>query len=533
METVKELFLKMKQYGKNPAIASRNQSLTYEQLIEKSCQLASGLKKVINPGDNISVWLPNSIDWIIIDLAAGLIGATVIPLNLRYKIHELEYILQNSESKMFIFKPKFEEYNYEEIVEQLFQNKTNLFPHLKYIVSTDKTTPDFKINSRNLSTYFDESNDGFEALENECSNAKSIYNIYYTSGTTSRPKGVMLTQKTIIKHSYNAGKYLRINSKDVVLGALPFCGIFGLNTLFASLTLGACIVPMERYKPFEALKMIEEFQCTVFNGVDGMITPFFDETKFNYDRSSLRIGAYAVFSSNSRLFLEKTSKIFPSMTVVQPYGMTEVGSLLFIGNPDDSMEERSLPGGKKVSDEIEVDIVDKDTGEPLKTGEEGEMVIGGYSVMVGYYNNPEKTKESFTEDGKFKTGDLGMKLEDGSIIYKGRLRDAIRLKGFLVSPKEIEDYICLMPEIDIVQVVQVSINNLERLIAFVKVNEGYALSEKQIFDYCNKGLADFKCPNHVLFIDEFPTTAGSNGEKIQRNKLQDIAKEKLTDVGFI
>ncbi|PWA09226.1 hypothetical protein DCC39_13670 [Pueribacillus theae] len=183
------------------------------------------------------------------------------------------------------------------------------------------------------------------------------------------------------------------------------------------------------------------------------------------------------------------------------------------------------PFSSQVCDPAGHVCLDKETGAPLKTGEEGEIVIGGYSVMEGYYNNPEKTKESFTQDGKFKTGDLGVMLEDGSIIYKGRLREAIRLKGFLVSPKEIEDYICLMQEIDIVQVVQVAVDGFERLIAFVKVKDGYELSEHQILDYCKVGLADFKCPNEILFIDEFPTTAGSNGEKIQRNKLRDIGRK--------
>ncbi|PWA08142.1 hypothetical protein DCC39_15560 [Pueribacillus theae] len=357
METVNELFYKMKQYGENPAVISRNKPITYAQLIEKSCKLASGLKKVMEPGDKISVWLPNSIEWITIELAAGLIGVTVIPLNLRYKVHELEYILQNSESKMFIFQPKFEGYNYEAIVGQLFQNKAELFPHLKYVVSTDETTSDCKIKSELLTTFFHENSDGYESFDKESSNPKSIFNIYYTSGTTSRPKGAMLPQRTIIKHSYNAARYLRIDSEDVVLGALPFCGIFGLNTLFASLTMGACVVPMERYKPFDALKMIEEYKCTVFNGVDGMITPFFEENKLDFDLSSVRIGAYAIFSSNSRLFIEKISDIFPNIKAVQPYGMTEVGSLLFIGNPEASLEKRSLAGGQRVSSEIEVDIL--------------------------------------------------------------------------------------------------------------------------------------------------------------------------------
>lgn len=531
METVQELFYTMKKYAKSPAIITRDETINYEQLIKRSCSLATGLKQIIKPGDKIAVWLPNSIDWVIVELAAGLIGATVVTLNLRYKTHELTYILQDSESKMLIFQPELEGYNYASVVEQLLHQNREIFPNLEHIVSSRETSSDFKIQSQSLVNLFQKFNDSFEVFEKESSNPTNIYNILYTSGTTSNPKGVMLTQKTVIQHSYNAAKYLRFTSSDVVLGALPFCGIFGFNTLFASLTTGASIVPMERYRPLDALEMTEEFQCTVFNGVDGMVTPLFDQKELHFNLSSLRIGVFAIFSTNNYKFIKETEKIFPKMTVLQPYGMTEVGSLVCICNPDESIEVRSfLTGGSRISPEIEIDILDKDTGMPLGNGEEGEIAIGGYNVMAGYYGNPEKTKESFTQDGKYKTGDLGIKLENGSILYKSRLRDALRLKGFLVAPKEIEDYICLMPEIEIVQIVHVAFDNQERLVAFIKLKNGMHATEKQIFNFCKEGLADFKCPQNILFVSEFPSTAGSNGEKIQKNKLQEIAKEKLKEI---
>lgn len=533
VETIQELFETMQLHADRQAIKTRDITVTYEQLIQKTCSLAEGLKKVIKPGDKIAVWLPNSIEWALVELAAGLIGATVVTLNLRYKKHELMYILQDSKSKMLIYQPEFEGYNYAAIVEQLLEGNGENLPNLKYFVSKGDLTKEVKFESENIETYFQADHSSYQSFNDTSSTPENILTIMYTSGTTSNPKGVMIPQRAAIKHSNNAAKYLKIDHHDVVLGALPFCGVFGFNTLLGTFSRGACMIPMERYRPFEALELIEEFQCTVFNGVDGMVTPLFEENELHFNLESLRIGAFAAFASNGRMLIEKTKKIFQNFTMVQPYGMTEVGSMLFIANPNDPIEVRSMSGGYRVSPEIEVEIVDKDTGEPLKNGEEGEIVISGYNVMAGYYENPEKTKESFTTDGKFKTGDLGIKLENGAIIYKSRLRDAIRLKGFLVSPKEIEDYICLIPEIDIAQVVHLEVENQERLVAFIMVKKGKQVTEKRILSHCREGLADFKCPQDIFFVNEFPTTAGSNGEKIQKNKLLDIAKVKLKEKDFV
>ncbi|WP_077211676.1 AMP-binding protein [Bacillus dakarensis] len=531
METIQDLFNSMEKHDYKKAFVTRDQTVTYEQLIKKSFSLATGLKRVINPGDKIAVWLPNSIEWVLIELAAGLIGATVVTLNLRYKKHELTYILQDSKTKMLILQPELEGYNYTSIVEELLNEQE--FPDLKYIVSSDKLPTNCKFKADELVTFFNENESRIDHFESESSNPNNILNIMYTSGTTSNPKGVMISQRAAVKHSNNAAKYLRITSEDIVLGALPFCGVFGFNTLFGTLTSGACMVPMDRYRPFDALELIEEFQCTVFNGVDGMITPLFDKKDIAFNLDAMRIGAFPIFATNNQLFIERTEKIFPNMTVVQPYGMTEVGSMLFVGDPDESVEVRTLAGGPRVSKEIEIEIIDKETGVPLKNGEEGEIVVGGYSVMSGYYGNPEKTKESLTADGKFKTGDLGVKLDNGSIIYKGRLRDALRLRGFLVSPKEIEDFISLMPEVEIAQIVHVTTEKNDRLVAFIKLKEGKQITDQQIFKYCKEGLADFKCPNAIIFVNEFPTTAGSNGEKIQKNKLQEIAKIKLKEKDLV
>jgi len=308
METVKDLFIAMKRYDDNPAIIAGEETITYKQLVERSTQLATGLGKVLEPGDKMAVWLPNSVEWIVTELAASLLGVTVVALNLRYKMHELSYILSHSNSKMLIFQPELEGYNYAAIVDQLVADKKEAFPSLTYIVSTGATPSNFNADTLDFASFFHEDDESAKQFPIERTEPQLI-NMLYTSGTTSNPKGVMLSQRSIIKHSYNAATYLGMHPKDVVVGALPFCGIFGLNTLFASLTTGACIVPIARYKPVDVLQKIEQHRCTVFVAVDGMVIPLFDREDLQYDVSSMRLGvaANSPIMGNSIFFNYRTS----------------------------------------------------------------------------------------------------------------------------------------------------------------------------------------------------------------------------------
>jgi fatty-acyl-CoA synthase len=529
MESVFELVTQLLQHSDKNVILTEDKTITYGELIERSCKLAHGLQNYVEPGERIAVLVPNSMDWIVIELAAGLIGAIVVPINMRYKSHEVTYILQNSKSKMFLFQPYLEKYDYVPLVEQILsQEENDDFPYLKYIVSTSNIQANSKFPSMFLDDLYDHKDGNISDFEN-LSAPQSVFNILYTSGTTSKPKGVMITQKAAVYHSFNAGRHIGLESSDVVLGALPFCGIFGFNTLYSALALGASIVPMERFKPLEALQLIEKYQCTFFNGVDGMFNPMNEIDTSHMNLSSLRVAVVAIFATNNQKLTENVESVFPNIAVVQPYGMTEVGAMVFVGNPKAMFEERILAGGTLVSPEIEVDIIDPDSGKILPPNQEGEIVIGGYNVMKGYFENPEKTKESFTIDGKFKTGDLGVKYDNGSIEYKGRLKEVLRLKGYLVSPKEIEDYVSLMPEIEIAQAIGIMVDLEDKLITFAKLKEGRNLEEKDVIQYCKLKLADYKCPYRVFFINKFPTTAGSNGEKIRREELRRLANDLLAE----
>lgn len=220
MNSVFELFNHLKQFSTKEAILTKDLEITYEELMDRSGKLACGLRKHIKSGDKIAVWIPNSINWIVIQLAAGLIGATIVPLNMRYKLHEVKYILQNSKCKMLIFQPNIDHYNYSSLVDQLF-NSEEAFPFLEYFVSTQEISESIDVNYRLLDSLYEDW-DGTLAQFSQLSTPDSAYSILYTSGTTSNPKGAVITQRMTIYHACNVGKFLGIQSKDRFLAHYLF-----------------------------------------------------------------------------------------------------------------------------------------------------------------------------------------------------------------------------------------------------------------------------------------------------------------------
>jgi fatty-acyl-CoA synthase len=531
MECVYELLLHLRSHEDHTAVIYKDEVFTYGDLIKKSCKLAKGLKPYISPSDRIAVWVPNSIDWIVIELAAGLIGATIVNLNMRYKSHELNYILEHSKSKMIIFQPRIDSYDYKEILEDVIgvnEIDKSKFPSLEYVVSTMPVLNNSESHYRLLDHFFTHEEVVLEDFKGE-SSPDSLMNILYTSGTTSNPKGVMHNQRMALVHGLNAGHHMKMTSSDILIGGLPFCGIFGYIALFSVLTHAASLVAMERYKPFEMIEIVDKFKATIFFGLDNMCIPFFDLDLSKYILTSLRVGVVSIFMMDNLEFINTMENIFPNATIVQTYGMSEIGSFVCVGRVDAPLEERVLAGGPPIHPEIQAEIINPDTEEILPLGQEGEIVIRGYNVMIGYLDAPEITKESFTKDGNFfKTGDLAVKLNNGSVIYYSRIKDSLRLKGFLVSPKEIEDYILLLPELNIVQIVGVKLEGEEIPVAFTNLIDGAPLDAEAIISHCKLGLADFKVPKEVFFIDTFPTTPGPNGDKIQKAKLRDMALKLIT-----
>jgi fatty-acyl-CoA synthase len=455
-------------------------------------------------------------------LAAGTLGAPLIALNPRYRSSELSYILENSQAKALVYRPQFLTSDYEAVIESTCLNSRGLvdrerFPHLEHLIAASEE-PD-KLPSTPLNELYKEPVDAVGGANDRMA-------VFYTSGTTSFPKGACHLQEGIIHHGYYAGLRQEMTSADSVLLAVPICGVLGFVSLMEALCHGSKLVLQEVNDPRRTVELVEREQCTIFNSVDGILGPILDDPELAERMRGIRNGAVGIYTRNAREFCEAAERLC-GMKVLHTYGMSEVQALTFLDGPGESIEKRARAGGKPTSEEVQGRIADPETGEVLGVGQPGEMQVRGKVVMAEYLRNPEANARAFTEDGWFRTEDIGHLEEDGGVVYRSRGDDALRLRGFLVSPREIEEYINSHPLVDTTQVVGASTHDGDIAVAFVKLVPGANVSDSDLRTFCRKGIANYKVPSVVELISEFPVTEGANGVKIQKGKLRERA-QKLT-----
>jgi acyl-CoA synthetase (AMP-forming)/AMP-acid ligase II len=356
-----------------------------------------------------------------------------------------------------------------------------------------------------------------------------VFTILYTSGTTSFPKGAMITHRNCVPHAWNTAAVLRLTPDDRVLHALPAAGTWGgVNIPLSTWSHGACLVLMETFDPLRAFVLIERERCTVWNGVDAMARAMLDHPDLGrYDRSSLRTGGFGATGGGGHGLFEAVLKRIGIPQLYQPYGMTELNALSLLHDLDEPVELRELSGAYPPPG-LEVRVVKPDTGAVCAPGEEGELQFRGTLVTPGYYNKPDETATAFTADGWFRSGDLGVQDADGHTFFKGRLREVLRINHFMVAPGEIEAFLMSHPEVDqafVVGVPDPATN--EAAIAYVILKPGASLTEDGLRGFCRGKIASYKIPKVVRFVKDVPRTPGPHGDKVQRGKLREQALREL------
>jgi fatty-acyl-CoA synthase len=356
-----------------------------------------------------------------------------------------------------------------------------------------------------------------------------VFTLLYTSGTTSFPKGAMISHRNCVPHGWNCGEQLRLTPQDRVLHAMPAPGTWGgLNIPLSAWSHGSCLVLMEAWDPLRALVLIERERCTVFNAVDTMLKPMFEHPDFDrYDCSSLRTGAFASVGGGGPAILELVVKRLGVSLAFQPYGMTEVNALALLHDLDEPLELRLQPGIVPAPG-IEARVVHPDTGQPCAPGEEGELQFRGTLVTRGYHDKPEETRAAFTEDGWFRTGDLARQDARGHTVFMGRLKETLRISHFMVAPGEIEAFLQTHPDVDqafVVGVPDPEIN--EAPVAYVIEKPHARLTEAELRAFCRGKIASYKIPRTVRFVSDVPRTPGPHGDKVQRGKLREQAIKEL------
>jgi fatty-acyl-CoA synthase len=485
----------------------------------------------VKRGDHVAVWLINRVEWLAIFFALARVGATLVAVNTKYRSHEVHYILANSHAQFLILQLNFRKIDFAQVVEGV--DASNL-PHLKTImmVDADESTPATLLSRPVVHFLPTLSQTSGATNAQSASDALALEDLpvifFTTSGTTKGPKLVVHTQKTLSEHVRHIATGYQFGAPgDALLTALPLCGVYGLDSALAAIAARMPVVLMDFFDVASASQLIKQHQITHIFGSDEMLRRFAEQNPEPIAFTSLKLFGFAAFSAR---FIELAQELIPRGFPMRGlYGSSEVHSLFSAQHPELPLEERVLGGGTPAAGaRTSVRVRDPDTLELCAAGLSGEIEIKAPTLFKGYFNNPEATAQAFTEDGYFKTGDLGYLRGDGSFVYQSRMGDTMRLGGFLVDPTEIEDVLAAQPDIESAQVVGVEINGQPRAVAFAIAKKKQCPPDTSAtLKGVAKTLAAFKIPAHLWFVDEFPTTASANGQKFQRVKLRELALEKL------
>ncbi len=492
---------------------------SYRQLDADSDALARGLLAAgIRARDRVGIWAPNCAEWVLLQFGTAKIGAILVNINPAYRGHELAYVLGQAGVRLLVSAQSFKTSDYRAMVGEVRDGLPGLerviylgAPEWDELLAAGASDDDGALARREAELAFDDP-----------------INIQYTSGTTGFPKGATLSHHNILNNGFFIGEMCRYTEHDRVCIPVPFYHCFGmvLGNL-AAVTHGSCIViPAPGFEPAATLRAAQDERCTSLYGVPTMFIAELALPDFGgYDLSALRTGIMA----GSPCPVEVMKRVMGEMhmsEVTIAYGMTETSPVSCQTRPDDDTERRVSTVGR-VHPHVEVKIVNPETGLVLPRGEPGEMCTRGYCVMLGYWDEPERTAEAIDAGRWMHTGDLAVMDAAGYLNIVGRIKDMVIRGGENVYPREVEEYLYAHPAIEDVQVIGVPDEKYgEELCAWVKLRPGAALTAEEVRGYCQGKIAHYKIPRYVRFTDAFPMTVTG---KVQKYKMRE---ESIADLGL-
>jgi fatty-acyl-CoA synthase len=501
------------------ALCVRHQGvrLTYAELVEEANLVARALIAAgIERGDRVGIWAPNCAEWVLVQYASAKIGAILVNINPAYRSSELEYALNQSGCRMLVAAQRFKSSDYAAMVEEV-RPRCGALERLVWLEGPE----------------WDELRAAGEAAADEARADRQRrlqfddpINIQYTSGTTGFPKGATLTHHNILNNGYFVGRGCHYTEEDRICVPVPFYHCFGMVMgNLAATSHGACIVvPAPSFEARAVLATVQEERCTSLYGVPTMFIAELEDPEFaSYDLSSLRTGIMA----GSPCPVEVMRRVIERMhmeDVTICYGMTETSPVSTQTGADDTLERRVGTVGR-VHPHVEIKVVDPVSGDIVPRGEPGELLTRGYSVMLGYWDDDERTAEAIDRAHWMHTGDLATMDEEGYLKIVGRSKDMVIRGGENVYPRVVEEFLYSHPDISDVQVVGVPDQRFgEELCAFVVAREGATIDPEALRRWCQGKIAHYKVPRHVLVVAEFPMTVTG---KVQKFKLRERAIEEL------
>lgn len=510
------------QFPDGEALVVRHQSrrYTWRQLadtvdLHARAFLALGLQT----GDRLGIWAPNCAEWLISQIASAKLGVILVNINPAYRTSELDYVLKQSGCQWLVCAGAFKGSDYHGMLQELQ-------PDLRGIISLDpsppagfmpwstlvalsaEVTPE-QLHQRQASLHFDQA-----------------VNIQYTSGTTGFPKGATLSHHNILNNGYMVGESLGLTAQDRLVIPVPLYHCFGMVMgNLGCITHGtAMIYPNDGFDPLLTLSAVAEERATGLYGVPTMFIALLDHPRRGeFELSSLRTGIMAGATCPIEVMRRVISELHMGEVQIA-YGMTETSPVSLQTGPQDDLERRVTTVGR-TQPQLETKIIDID-GNTVARGEIGELCTRGYSVMLGYWNNPEATREAIDEAGWMHTGDLASMDEHGYVRIAGRNKDMIIRGGENVYPRELEEFFFTHPAVADVQVIGIPDARYgEEIVAWIKLHPGHATDELDLQGWCKGRIAHFKTPKHFKFVDEFPMTVTG---KIQKFRMREISLQELS-----
>ena len=488
----------------------------------------------VKAGTHVAVWASNVPQWYIAFWATVKLGAVLVTVNTAYKIHEVEYLLRQSDTHTLIMTEGSKDCNYGEIIAELCPELENTKPgtplHAKRLpFMRNVITVGFKQKGcltwnaaveRASQVPLSEVHRMAAAVDKD-----DVCNMQYTSGTTGFPKGVMLTHYNVVNNGKYIGDRMELSTADRMMIQVPMFHCFGMVlSMTASMTHGATMCPLPYFSPKSALACVNSERITAFNGVPTMFIAMMSHPDFaKTDFSHIRVGIMA--GANCPADLMKKATVDMNMKeIVSVYGQTEASPGCTMSSYFDSLEVRTETVGSAFAN-VECKIVDPETGLDCPDGVNGEFVARGYNIMKGYYKMPKATAEAIDKDGWLHTGDLACRDADGNYRITGRLKDMIIRGGENIYPKEIEEFIYTCTKVSDVQVIGVPDKNYgEEIMAQIILKKGESMTEEEMKEYIASHMARHKVPRYIEFVDAFPMNAAG---KILKYKMREDAAKRL------
>jgi fatty-acyl-CoA synthase len=489
---------------------------TYRQLWDETSLLARALLvRGVKKGDRVGIWSPNRYEWVILQYATARMGAILVNVNPAYRLHELEYALNQSGVSTLVLAKRFRQADYVEMVREVRLR----CPELQQTIVLDDDWGSLRDEALRLSD--DELAHHEHGLQFD-----DPVNIQYTSGTTGFPKGATLSHHNILNNGFFIGERCRYTERDRVCIPVPFYHCFGmvLGNLACTTHGAAMVIPAESFDPVAVMRTVQEERCTALYGVPTMFIAELEHPEFSrFDFSSLRTGIMA----GSPCPVEVMKKVqrdmnMPEVTIC--YGMTETSPVSTQSRTDDPLEKQVSTVGQ-AHPHVEIKVVDSTTGRIVPRGMPGELCTRGYSVMLGYWNDAKATQGAIDAGRWMHTGDLATVDEQGYVNIVGRIKDMVLRGGENIFPREVEEFLYTVPGVADVQVIGVPDAKYgEELQAWVKVRPGATLTGEEIRAYCKGKIATYKIPRYYKFVDGFPMTVTG---KIQKFKMREQAIQEL------